>query len=155
MQFIALLRGVTPTGKNRIPSMAYLAEILTDAGFHGVRTYIQSGNTLLDADLAREEIGLNGSSEEVDLLQRKIDALNRKMLELINESAQGGGDIESHEDEFKEILETIELLKGRIKTIQELANSDGSPNDRPEQIQQVITHRAQKSFNMTIPSSAR
>lgn len=58
MQFIALLRGVTPTGKNRIPSMAYLAEILTDAGFYGVRTYIQSGNILLDTDLAREETAL-------------------------------------------------------------------------------------------------
>ncbi|WP_283610483.1 DUF1697 domain-containing protein [Faecalispora anaeroviscerum] len=55
MQFIALLRGVTPTGKNRIPSMAYLAKILTDAGFHDVRTYIQSGNILFDTDLSREE----------------------------------------------------------------------------------------------------
>ena len=44
MRFIALLRGVTPTGKNHIPSMAYLAESLADAGFHEVRTYIQSGN---------------------------------------------------------------------------------------------------------------
>ncbi len=55
MQLIALLRGVTPTGKNRIPSMAYLAEILTGAGFHGVRTYIQSGNILFETDLSREE----------------------------------------------------------------------------------------------------
>jgi len=51
MQFIALLRGVTPTGKNRIPSMAYLTEVLTDADFHHVRTYIQSGNILLDSNL--------------------------------------------------------------------------------------------------------
>jgi len=58
MQRIALLRGVTPTGKNRIPSMAYLAEILTDAGFHGVRTYIQSGNILFDTDLSRAETTL-------------------------------------------------------------------------------------------------
>ena len=93
-----------------------------------------------------DAIGLNGGSEEVDLLQRKIDALNRKMLELINESVQGGDDIESHEDEFKQISETIELLKGRIKTIQELANSDGSPNDRLKQIQQVITDREQNKF---------
>ncbi|MEA4895107.1 MAG: DUF1697 domain-containing protein [Oscillospiraceae bacterium] len=55
MQFIALLRGVTPTGKNRIPRMAYLAEILADAGFCNVRTYIQSGNILLDTDLAFEK----------------------------------------------------------------------------------------------------
>ncbi len=55
MRRIALLRGVTPTGKNRIPSMAYLAQALTDAGFRNVRTYIQSGNILLDTDLTHEE----------------------------------------------------------------------------------------------------
>jgi phage-related tail protein len=43
------------------------------------------------------------ASDEVDLLQRKIDALNRKMIELINSSVQDGNDIESHEAEFKEI----------------------------------------------------
>ncbi|MEA4964716.1 MAG: DUF1697 domain-containing protein [Oscillospiraceae bacterium] len=58
MQFIALLRGVTPTGKNRIPSMAYLAEILTDAGFRNVRTYIQSGNILLNTDFSKDETAL-------------------------------------------------------------------------------------------------
>ena len=55
MQMVALLRGVMPTGKNRISSMAYLAEILADAGFRGVRTYIQSGNILLDTDLSPAE----------------------------------------------------------------------------------------------------
>jgi uncharacterized protein (DUF1697 family) len=55
MRFIALLRGVTPTGKNRIPSMAYLAEVLTEAGFQGVRTYIQSGNIIFETELSREE----------------------------------------------------------------------------------------------------
>lgn len=55
MQMIALLRGVTPTGKNRIPSMAYLAESLTEAGFQKVRTYIQSGNILLETELPCEE----------------------------------------------------------------------------------------------------
>jgi len=43
-----------------------------------------------------DAISLNGCSEEVDLLQWKIDALNRKMLELISESVLGGDDIESH-----------------------------------------------------------
>ena len=93
-----------------------------------------------------DAIGLNGCSDEVDLLQRKIDALNRKMLELINESVQDGNDIESNEDEFKKISETIELLKRRINAIQELANADGSPNDRLDQIRQIITEREQKRF---------
>lgn len=55
MRMIALLRGVTPTGKNRIPKMSYLAEVLKDAGFKEVQTYIQSGNVLLDTDLPLKE----------------------------------------------------------------------------------------------------
>ena len=94
----------------------------------------------------RDTIGLNSCCDQVDLLQRKIDALNRKMLELINESVQDGNDIESNEDEFKKISETIELLKRRINAIQELANTDGSPNDRLDQIRQIITEREQKRF---------
>ncbi|MBP2620629.1 DUF1697 domain-containing protein [Streptococcus panodentis] len=56
MEYIILLRGVTPSGKNAIPKMAYLVEILTEAGFEKVRTYIQSGNILLDSPLPVEEI---------------------------------------------------------------------------------------------------
>lgn len=93
-----------------------------------------------------EAIGLNGGSDEVDMLQRKIDSLNRKMLDLVNESVQDGGDIESHEDEFKELSETIEQLKSRIKTIQECENADGDVNDRLEQIQQVIQDREKRKF---------
>lgn len=93
-----------------------------------------------------EAIGLNGCSDEVDLLQRKVDALNRKMLELINESVQTGNDIESREDEFKQISDTITLLKNHINAIQELASSDNSPNERLDQIQRVITEREQSGF---------
>lgn len=101
--------------------------------------------TLMKATIG-EALGLNGCSDEVDLLQRKIDALNRKMLELINDSVQDGEDIESHEDEFKQISDTIALLKNRIDAVQQPANSDGSSNDRLEQIQQVIEARKQKKF---------
>lgn len=52
MQVIALLRGVMPTGKNRIPKMSYLAEQLEAAGFTQVQTYIQSGNVLLETTLS-------------------------------------------------------------------------------------------------------
>ena len=93
-----------------------------------------------------EAIGLNGCSDEVDLLQRKVDALNRKMLELINESVRTGNDIESREDEFKQISDTITLLKNHINAIQELAYSDNSPNERLDQIQRVITEREQSGF---------
>lgn len=56
MKKIILLRGVTPTGTNRIPKMSYLVEILTEVGFLNVQTYIQSGNILLESELSDEEI---------------------------------------------------------------------------------------------------
>lgn len=53
---VILLRGVMPTGQNRIPKMSYLAEILTEVGFQTVQTYIQSGNIVCETDLADEDI---------------------------------------------------------------------------------------------------
>lgn len=50
MRVIVLLRGVTPIGKNRIPKMSYLVEIMEEVGFTDVKTYIQSGNILLNTD---------------------------------------------------------------------------------------------------------
>ena len=54
MKKIILLRGVTPTGTNRIPKMSYLVEILTEVGFLNVQTYIQSVNILLESELSDE-----------------------------------------------------------------------------------------------------
>ncbi|MGT2949665.1 DUF1697 domain-containing protein [Streptococcus devriesei] len=53
---IILLRGVTPVGKNKIPKMAYLREILEMAGLQSVETYIQSGNIVCETDLADKDI---------------------------------------------------------------------------------------------------
>jgi len=48
--YILLVRGVTPSGKNKL-SMARFREVLEKAGFARVRTYIQSGNALVDTEL--------------------------------------------------------------------------------------------------------
>lgn len=53
---IALLRGVMPSGPNAIPKMAYVREILTEAGLLNVKTYIQSGNVIFETDLSAEEV---------------------------------------------------------------------------------------------------
>lgn len=52
---IILLRGVMPTGKNKVP-MAPLRTALEETGFHDVKTYIQSGNVILSSDLAQDTI---------------------------------------------------------------------------------------------------
>ena len=70
LEHIILLRGVTPNGKNAIPKMSYLVDILTEAGFQQVRTYIQSGNIILESDLDLETI-----REQVHtLIKEKIGA---------------------------------------------------------------------------------
>ena len=93
-----------------------------------------------------EAIGLNGGSDEVDLLKRKIEALNTKMLQLVNESVQSGEGIEAHESEFMTLSQEAELLKSRIATIQETNSHDASMQDRLEQIQAIITERENNSM---------
>lgn len=53
---IVFLRGVTPTGKNRVP-MAQLRQALSnDTAFANVQTWIQSGNVILDSNLSVEDV---------------------------------------------------------------------------------------------------
>ena len=47
-KFIALLRGINVTGKNRVP-MAELRSVAAGLGLSFVSTYIQSGNLVFDA----------------------------------------------------------------------------------------------------------
>lgn len=56
-KYIALLRGVMPTGKNKVP-MAQLRDILEKAGFHNVQTYIQSGNVMLESSMLPSDISV-------------------------------------------------------------------------------------------------
>ena len=52
--YIILLRGVTPSGKNKVP-MAQLRKVLAMASFSNVRTYIQTGNVLVDTEFSAIE----------------------------------------------------------------------------------------------------
>jgi uncharacterized protein (DUF1697 family) len=61
---IALLRGVMPTGRNRVP-MAELRALLIDLGFDRVRTYIATGNAVFRSD------DLAGAKLE-EVLERQI-----------------------------------------------------------------------------------
>ena len=96
--------------------------------------------TLMRATIG-DAIGLNGNSDEIDLLKRRIDMLNKQMLDLVNESVKNGGDIESHEDEFKELSSEIDQLQRRIKVIGEIEMGDANRKQRLNQIQQTIQER--------------
>lgn len=61
MKFIALLRGINVSGKNKVP-MAELRTHCAELGWADVQTYIQSGNVLFDAagSAASHEAELEG-----------------------------------------------------------------------------------------------
>ena len=56
--YVLLLRGVTPSGRNKVP-MAQFRETLEKAAFAHVRTYIQSGNALVDTELPPHTVEKN------------------------------------------------------------------------------------------------
>jgi uncharacterized protein (DUF1697 family) len=55
MRQIVLLRGIN-LGPNRRVPMAELRALFTEAGYEGVRTYVQSGNVVLESDAAPAEL---------------------------------------------------------------------------------------------------
>jgi uncharacterized protein (DUF1697 family) len=86
--YILLLRGVMPTGKNKVP-MALLRAALETAGLKKVRTYIQSGNVIVSTGL-------------------KQAALEQRVHQVIAE--QFGGDIAVLAREapyFQQILQAV------------------------------------------------
>ncbi|MFK7817372.1 MAG: DUF1697 domain-containing protein [Planctomycetaceae bacterium] len=54
--FVALLRGVNVSGKNKLP-MADLRAAVESAGFSNVRIYLQSGNVVVDSKGSAKSIG--------------------------------------------------------------------------------------------------
>ena len=55
MRWVALLRGVNLGTRNKVP-MAKLRTRLEDAGYENVRTYIASGNVLLDGPAGKKKL---------------------------------------------------------------------------------------------------
>lgn len=123
-------------------------EVLHGAIVRGIQKFNQQDEgtylSLMKATIG-EAIGHDGGSDEVDMLQRRVDALNQKMLNMVTESLKTGVDIESNEEEFKSISEEIEQLKSRIKVIQESVCVDEDYESRIERLQTIIEERKQNS----------
>ena len=96
-QYLVLLRGINVGGKNII-KMVDLKASFEEMGFTNVRTYIQSGNVLLDADeknkatlTAKIESGLSKRFN----FEAKVVVISQKELAAIVKSApQGFGEDE-------------------------------------------------------------
>jgi chromosome segregation ATPase len=92
-----------------------------------------------------EAIGINGGSDEIDLLTRRIEALNNKMISLVNDTVASGLDMESNEAEFKEISDEIEQLNSRIQAIRDAQYGNQSAQERVALIQNTIEQRKANS----------
>jgi uncharacterized protein (DUF1697 family) len=75
-QRVALLRGIN-LGSHKRVAMPALRELLSDAGFERVRTYVQSGNVVLTSSIEPEELEdrlervlADGLGFEVDVIVR-------------------------------------------------------------------------------------
>lgn len=79
--YIAWLRGIN-VGGNNVVKMAELRDELTRGGFARVRTYIQSGNILLDSELDEAGVRAGVRAAVLRLLGKEIDVIVRSFEEL-------------------------------------------------------------------------
>lgn len=96
-------------------------------------TYI----ALLKATLA-DAMGCSSTRNEIDYLERRVDALNKKMMNIVSESIANGQDVEDCEDEFKQISDEIAELKEQIKILQEQSMGNEITDERIREIQNAI-----------------
>jgi uncharacterized protein (DUF1697 family) len=78
---IILLRGINLGSRNRV-AMPELRELLTGAGFADVRTYVQSGNVVLDSDAPPAEVAAKCERLIAERLGLAIDVVVRTRDEL-------------------------------------------------------------------------
>src|ERR671937_939311 len=78
---VALLRGINLGSRNRI-GMADLRALLTDMGYDGVRTHLQSGNVVLVTRQAPERAGRAIEREIRTRLGLEVDVIVRTGAEI-------------------------------------------------------------------------
>ena len=77
MKYLVLLRGINVGGKNKV-AMAELRQLLGDAGFINVSSYINSGNVILESTKSAATI-----RQEVQKILSKHFALDRDILNIL------------------------------------------------------------------------
>lgn len=80
-EYIVLLRGVMPRGRNKVP-MAELRAALSAAGLGEVRTYIQSGNLLVNSALDQAAVETVVRETIMERLGPTISVIARSPSEL-------------------------------------------------------------------------
>jgi len=82
VRWVALLRGVNLGARNKVP-MAKLRTLLEDAGYENVRTYIASGNVLLDGPVGKKKLASDLERLVLDSFGVTTAVILRKPQELV------------------------------------------------------------------------
>lgn len=125
-------------GKKYCKSSPTIGEdILHQAIVRAINRFNQENETtyrlLMKASLS-DALGIGGSNEEMELLTRRIDSLNKKMMALVSEAVAEGQSIDDNEGEFKEISDEIAQLNNRVSATKELMTNDENAKNRLESI---------------------
>jgi uncharacterized protein (DUF1697 family) len=119
MRQIVLLRGINIGGRRRV-AMPALRERLTDAGLKNVRTYVQSGNVVLDSDLSPEQLAqmcereiAQGFGFDVPVIVRTCDEL----AEVVERNPLGK--VASDPKRYQVSFLSAELDPGSVATLEE------------------------------------
>ena len=89
-----------------------------------------------------DALGITGNNEEIEFLERRIEALNKRMVQIVSASVQAGESVEHHEDEFRRIADEIDQLKRRIDAAQEKRKENPGEQERLKEIQATIDSRS-------------
>lgn len=88
-----------------------------------------------------EALGINTGEDEVELLKKRVKALNDRMMEMLNTCAKEGATVQDYEEDFKSIADQIGQLNRRIDAIRENEHRDKNLRQRISKIQSMIDER--------------
>lgn len=129
-RYIALLRGINVSGKNRIP-MSELKKEFAEHGFTEVVTYLNSGNVIFSCVIDNEAILSNEIKlmikERFDLNIPVFVVLQKKLEELLNHAPGWWG------DDNKEIYDNLIFLMPPL-SYKEFYDVVGNPKAEYEKV---------------------
>ncbi len=129
-RYIALLRGINVSGKNKI-SMSKLKEYFLELGFAQVITYLNSGNVIFSSAIDDKN---NLSNKIMLMMKDKFDlaipvfiVLQEELAEILNNAPDWWG------DDNKEIYDNLIFLMPPL-SYEEFNDVIGNPKDEYEKV---------------------
>ena len=132
MKYIALLRGINISGKNKI-SMPELKKLLEENNYQNVSTYLNSGNIIFECNINNKQTIMNNIHTLIKtkfILDIPVYITTDKELEdILNNSPKRWG------SSNKEIYDNLIFIIPPTK-YEEVYNTIGSPKEGLEQIEE-------------------